>query len=283
MDGLQGLEYGPIGMGPGNYDSDLEQMMASQKNMRLILAGRDPVALDAIAGLVMHHDPQLTNHLVYLHNHGYGIVDPARIELVGVRVPDVRKNFELDNPNGASTKYTKTICDDYGLDFWFGSDSLYLSVPDPTDLARLQVSVDGQKIDKYIVGSFDGVSLSLENINVSSKMVSVIFKDRYLNERETLFTHTGLSDPWPGREMTKVFPNPASSLLTVAFSTENPGELTLLILDVSGKVHYTETLYPIPHDETIIPLNIGHLPEGSYYIRISRNRDLISNSPFIKY
>ncbi len=282
MDGLQGLEYGPGGYSPGNYDNYLEQMQASQKNMRMILAGRDPVALDAIAGLMMYHDPLLANHLVYLHNDHYGIVDPARIELVGVQVPDVRQNFEHDDPDGAATKYTKTSCDDYGLDFWFEDDSIFLSVPNPANLARMQVSVDGKKIDKYIVGGFDRIPLSLDGIE-THKEVKVLFEDRYLNMRETVFIHTGLSDPGQGLDHTKIYPNPASDLLNISFTTDLDGEVSLQIIDISGRAYYSETCYPVPNAETIIPINIEELPGGVYFVKIHKNRGVISNTSFIKY
>ena len=283
MDGLQGLEYGPSGYRPGNYENYLEHLQASQKNMRMILAGRDPLALDAIAGLIMMHDPALANHLVYLHNHGYGIVDPARIELVGVEVPDVRKDFEHDDPDGAATKFTKTTCHDYGLDFRFEDDSLFLSVQNPTDLARMQVSVDGQKIDKYIIGSFHGVKLPLAGITVNNGNLAVIFEDRYLNKRETMFTSTGLSDIQPVDVSTSIYPNPAIDMLNIVLKNVHSGEYSLQIFDVSGRVYFSETFHPGQAEEAIIPVNIELLKAGIYHVRVSRNRELISNTIFIKY
>ena len=283
MDGLQGLEYGPGGYRPGNYENYLEQLQASQKNMRMILAGRDPVALDAIAGLMMQHDPSLANHLVYLHNDGYGIVDPARIELVGVEVPDVRKDFEHDDPDGAATKFTKTTCNDYGLDFHFEDDSLFLAVPNPTDLARMQVSVDGQKIDKYIIGSFHGVKLPLEGITVNNGNLTVIFEDRYLNKRETMFTSTGLSDIRPADVSTSIYPNPATDILNIVLKAVDAGEFSLQIFDVSGRAYFDKTFHPGQAEEIIIPVNIEFLKGGIYHVRVSRNRELISNTTFIKY
>jgi len=283
MDGLQGLEYGPGGNRPGNYENYLEELQASQKNMRMVLAGRDPLALDAIAGLMMMHDPGLTNHLVYLHNHGYGIVDPARIELVGVEVPDVRKDFEHNDPDGAATKFTKTTCNDYGLNFHFEDDSLFLAVQNPTDLARMQVSVDGQKIDKYIIGSFQGAKLPLEGLTVSDGTLAVIFEDRYLNKRETMFMSTGLSNFQPVDVSTSIYPNPATDMLNIALKAKNAGEYSLQIFDVSGRAYFNETVYPGQAEETIIPVNIESLKAGIYHVRVSRNRELISNTTFIKY
>ena len=283
MDGLQGLEYGPGGYRPGNYDTYLDQLVASQKNMRMILAGRDPVALDAIAGLMMMHDPGLANHLVYLHNDGYGIAAPGRIELVGVEVPDVRKDFEHDDPDGAASKFTKTTCNDYGLDFRFEEDSLFLAVPNPTDLARMQVSVDGQKIDKYIVGAFDGVKLPLEGITLSNKSLTVTFEDRYLNRRETAFIYTGHSELRHEDESTMIYPNPATEQLNIVLVTGHAGEVSLQIFDISGRAYLSETVHTSNIDEFTIPVNIEFLKGGVYYVRISRNMELISNTAFIKY
>ena len=63
MDALQGGSSGP---GVGN--NDLTAIKRNQQNMRMIIAGRDAVATDAVEGLIMGHDPQLAPYLVYIHN-----------------------------------------------------------------------------------------------------------------------------------------------------------------------------------------------------------------------
>jgi hypothetical protein len=232
---------------------------------------------------MMMHDPGLANHLVYLHNNGYGIADPGRIELVGVEVPDVRKDFEHDDPDGAASKFTKTTCDDYGLDFRFEEDSLFLAVQNPTDLARMQVSVDGQKIEKYIVGDFDGVKLPLDGITLSNKSLTVIFVDRYLNKRETAFIYTGHSEVRSNDNKTMIYPNPANDQLNIVLRTGHSDEVSLQIFDISGRAYFNETFHPARAEETTIPVNIEFLKGGVYYLRISRNMELISNTAFIKY
>ena len=147
----------------------------------------------------------------------------------------------------------------------------------------MQVSVDGQKIDKYIIGSFHGVKLPLEGISVNNGNLTVIFEDRYLNKRETMFTSTGLSDFRPSDVSTSIYPNPATDILNIVLKAVNAGEYSLQIFDMSGRAYFNETFHPSQAEETIIPVNIEFLKGGVYHVRVSRNRELISNTTFIKY
>lgn len=90
VDALQGLEHGPLPAwdSTGSYD-----YVASQKNMRLILAGRNAVAVDTIQALVMKCDPKRVPHLTKLEADGLGTTDTSRITVVGKQVSEVAKAF----------------------------------------------------------------------------------------------------------------------------------------------------------------------------------------------
>jgi uncharacterized protein (DUF362 family) len=95
MDALQGLEHGPLpvwdpppGDGGGRYAYD-----DSKKNMRLILAGRNAVAVDTIEALVMKCDPKKVPHLTMLEADGLGTTDTSRITVVGRQVSEVARPF----------------------------------------------------------------------------------------------------------------------------------------------------------------------------------------------
>jgi len=90
MDGLQGLQHGPnpIWDSSGTYT-----IAASKMNMRLIMAGRNPVALDTIASLVMKCDPTKVPHLTKLEADGLGTTDASSITVVGKQVSEVAKPF----------------------------------------------------------------------------------------------------------------------------------------------------------------------------------------------
>ncbi len=90
MDALQGLEHGPM---PAWDQSGVYDYGSSKKNMRLILAGRNAVAVDTIEALVMKCDPKKVPHLIKLEADGLGTTDTSKITVVGKQVSDVAKPF----------------------------------------------------------------------------------------------------------------------------------------------------------------------------------------------
>jgi uncharacterized protein (DUF362 family) len=90
MDGLQGIEHGPL---PVWDDSGTYDYASSTKNMRLILAGRSAVAVDTIQALVMKCDPKKVPYLTRLDSDGLGTTDMAKITVVGMQVSEVAKPF----------------------------------------------------------------------------------------------------------------------------------------------------------------------------------------------
>jgi len=90
MDALQGLEHGPL---PVWDDSGAYDYESSTMNMRLILAGRNAVAVDAIAALVMKCVPSKVPYLTGLQADGLGTADAAQISVVGKAVSEVAKPF----------------------------------------------------------------------------------------------------------------------------------------------------------------------------------------------
>jgi uncharacterized protein (DUF362 family) len=88
MDALQAIQHGPnpAWVAGGNYATD-------RMNMRLILAGRNAVAVDTIATLAMRCDPKQIGYLTKLETSGLGTTDAAKIQVVGKQVADVSKPF----------------------------------------------------------------------------------------------------------------------------------------------------------------------------------------------
>jgi uncharacterized protein (DUF362 family) len=90
MDALQGLQHGPL---PA-WDSSGRYTYASSKmNMRLILAGKNAVAVDTIEALVMKCDPTKVPHLTKLAASGLGTTDVGRITVVGKQPSEVAVPF----------------------------------------------------------------------------------------------------------------------------------------------------------------------------------------------
>jgi uncharacterized protein (DUF362 family) len=94
MDGLRGLAHGPEPsyVPGGDYETD-------RKNMRLILAARNAVAMDTIEALVMGCDPAQIGYLTLLDASSLGPADPAQITVVGKRLDEV--SLTLEGPDWA--------------------------------------------------------------------------------------------------------------------------------------------------------------------------------------
>jgi uncharacterized protein (DUF362 family) len=90
MDALQGLQHGPL---PAWDSSGWYTYASSKMNMRLILAGKNAVAVDTIEATVMKCDPTKVPHLTKLAASGLGTTDLARITVVGKQPSEVAVPF----------------------------------------------------------------------------------------------------------------------------------------------------------------------------------------------
>jgi uncharacterized protein (DUF362 family) len=83
MDGLQGLQNGPCSTNA-----------ADRKNMRLILAGKNAVALDTVEAAVMNCTGSKVPYLAKLEDWGMGTTDLSKISVVGNKtIADVQQSF----------------------------------------------------------------------------------------------------------------------------------------------------------------------------------------------
>ena len=279
MDGLQGGSSGP-GVG-GNT---LTSIARNQQNMRLILAGKDAVATDAIEGLIMGHDPQRAQYLVSIHNDGYGIVDPALIDVVGVKVHTVRKSFGYDAVNTVvTTPFTKFASTDYQITGTIKNNILTMSVSNPVDLARMTVKVDNQFVNKYVVGGFDNILLNLAGINVTSGKVDVLFEDRYLNPLNKQFTaqiQTSVA-PVTSQDVLVIYPNPTSDKLNLKLTNGSLGQYRIQIVDMSGKTVHT-TIHNSTANSLELRLSLENINTGNYIFRLINPDGKIKQAKFTK-
>jgi len=62
--------------------------------MNIVIAGRDPVAVDAVGAAVMGMPPSEVKHLRLAEEKGLGTCDLNKIEVVGEPVEGVKKKFK---------------------------------------------------------------------------------------------------------------------------------------------------------------------------------------------
>ena len=88
VDGIIGIE----GLGPGSWGKPIKP--------RLLIAGTDPVAVDAITATTMGHDPREIEHIRIAWEMGLGEIDLDKIEIRGVSLREAKHPFE-PSPLGA--------------------------------------------------------------------------------------------------------------------------------------------------------------------------------------
>lgn len=272
MDGIQGFDNGPVGYG-------YSQLSQAQRNMRLILAGSDPISVDAIEGLIMGHDPLKIPHLVYLHNDGFGCVNPACIEVVGEQVENIRYNFRISD-TGISSKFYDFKTRNYWADtIKFTKDELMVSVQDTIKLARIEITVDGKKYDKLLIGDFSHIKIPITNFSLTDSIVEITFIDRYLNTMKGIYSgnSTGKSEIDFNKDKIKVYPNPASDYININCSSENLTVKTLNIYSLDGKNVFSEKIKG--NSEPMI--NISNYKPGIYKVLVNEN-GIINETTFVK-
>lgn len=61
--------------------------------MDLVIAGLDPVAVDAVGASVMGIDPNDVKHLIFAEKRGLGTIDLDQIEILGEKIENVQRKF----------------------------------------------------------------------------------------------------------------------------------------------------------------------------------------------
>lgn len=182
-DGLQSIEHGPLAMGADSLES-------VQKNLRVILAGSDAVAVDTIHGLITGVDIAEIDYLNDLQEHGIGIADAARINVIGNRnVFDVKDLYGYPgwpytwmNPEPRHNTY-----DDFDApmiqedNITIEDDTLYVELTFDEDVVKVEVKVDGEVI---FINREAGTDISFEVTDArlsDSNLIEVLCYDIYLN------------------------------------------------------------------------------------------------------
>jgi len=173
MDGLQGSHNGPVGERSVNLED-------AQRNMRLVLASRDSVALDTIASLIMRYDPSRISHLVQLHNDEAGCVDTSRILVEGIEPSSVQQRFS--NRNGGTAFFADVTPPEVTVEACAtDDDELIVSLTSDEDLAKVEIWVDGTRIDGMAISGFDDIRIPLPEADPGSHAVGIYVYDKYLN------------------------------------------------------------------------------------------------------
>ena len=178
-DGLHGLENGPDISGL----TEARNLMENQMNMRLIMAGRDALAVDTIHALLIGMDPKKVDHLVLLSNKDVGCIEPARIRVKGNMVHTVKKPFVMTFERAAGKTYSSFDPPEMQiLSADIKNETLLLGLAlNSNKISKVEVAIDGQFLDHSIVDHYQEITLDTGHLSTGKHSITLYAYDQYLN------------------------------------------------------------------------------------------------------
>lgn len=264
VDALQGLQYGPGGGGATS---------SNRMNMRLILAGRDLVAVDAMAAHLIGLDPGKINYLTYLHNDGAGCADHRLIRVNGnVRVFDVKKQFQHNDPRTIAvmvSDFEPPVLEIQS--FEVQQDQLFLSLNVSGDTEVIEVAVDGERLDQVVISDFNNIRLPWPDATTDHTLELIAY-DAYRNATSLTTTVTDVTTP-PQRvhsfELWPNVPNPFNPTTTINYSVDKATHVRLDIFNIHGQRVRTLVNERQNAGRYTVLFHAEDLPSGSYLYRLT--------------
>jgi uncharacterized protein (DUF362 family) len=182
-DGLQGLQYGNACQGAPSYEE-------AKMNMRLLLASKDPVAIDSVHSCIIGVDPEKVNHLKDLARDGFGTIDTSKITVVGnTRVDEVKKPFSFAKgilgkifKETPRTRYTDFEAPSLSVDrVTVENNTLTAKLKTTPKTTKVEMHINGRLVESF-TGRFDQLQYNLNgDILKGSDEISFYAYDRFLN------------------------------------------------------------------------------------------------------
>jgi uncharacterized protein YjhX (UPF0386 family) len=177
MDGLQGLQNGPV--------HNFGDLSNDQMNMRLIVAGKDPVAVDTVEALLAGWDPESVNYLKYLDQARAGNDDIARIRVAGKRVDEVRKYLDGMNPIAGGRKIFDRDAPEFSVKGVSNNGGrLEIILDAERKIRKIEVYVDGYLLEPAVVSNFADIAYTNDFEDGETHEIRICAYDRFLNYSE---------------------------------------------------------------------------------------------------
>lgn len=272
MEALEGTDYGPVAEHPTSLES-------SQKNMRMILTGKDAVAVDAIASLLMEYDPLKVNHLVYLHNDTSGCADPASIRVFGPDLNILKQNFRHYSSTGP--KYSDFTPPDVKItDYMVSKNNLRFSFSPIEEIIKVEIKVNGQYLDESVLEGFEDINIDMEQEIPDDATLKVKVYDKYLNCKTFTIEGRVLVSVDQDEDVMadlKIYPNPANNYLNVSFENNFSGNINLDFYDLAGKNIFSGKYYKDP-GRFDVEIDLKIFSAGKYFLKLCGNDFTLSTS-----
>ncbi len=282
MDGLQGIQNGPL---CHEFLNGSQHISEDQMNARLIMASRDPIALDAIESLLCGHDPLMIPHLVTLHNDSLGCVDPGLIRVEGGLVGDEKQDFETED-SGLRSKYSDFEPPYFAVDSCYVvGDELHVHVDEDGDLLKIEVTIDGVFLGQIRRGDFGEFHFDLGTVEIGPESEIVVYAyDCYLNHSLETVTSSFPQGVNPGPDEAaelRIEPTLGGSPTRIHYRLDRAQEVDLTIHDLEGRRISVLTGGIQPAGEHEVMWRAHDQRAGVYLVRLSIGGSITSRKVII--
>lgn len=174
VDGLQGVQSGPVPMSSERKETD-------KMNMRLVLAGRDPVAVDTVCCLVMGWDPESVGYLnLFRERDGLGKITDVRIR--GVYADEVRKHFTIFRENLGGTPVEEEEGPVLSAEVRTNGNQIVIRYQTDEKARKIEVLVDGMFQCLKKAEEKGEIHLIVPDFSKGNHSIQVTAYDRFLNK-----------------------------------------------------------------------------------------------------
>jgi len=229
VDGQRGMIDGPIG----------SQII--DPAMGLILAGRDVVAVDTVGALVMGYDPRAIPYLNLGAQSGLGTTDTSHIQVVGVPLAQVRRDFPVpyaDSPaQRADAQPPGVAIIAPGEGEWEGTVTIMVEAGDNDAVARVELYLDDQWVGQALSPPYQ-FGLDTEQYAQGAHTLRAVAYDRCLNQAES------------SQEVR--FAAPEAAPTDTPSPTATPAPPTTTIVPTATPTH-TDATTPLPTTTPVSP------------------------------
>nr|NQU91371.1 DUF362 domain-containing protein [Bacteroidota bacterium] len=280
MDGLQSIQNGPT----SNTDD--------QMNMRMILACKDPIAVDAVGSLLTGHDPELVPHLVTLHNDSMGCCDARLIRVNGIKVGDEKKDFEITD-TGLLSKYDDFEAPDFSVDGCYITDNMlhfFLTVDE--GVTKVEVSIEGIYLNQIVVDGFEDFYIDLDTLEITPGTEVLVYAyDQYLNySSQYAVTITSVHEEKEIIDkmiLCNNIPNPFINSTQITYEVSERTHINLSVYDIRGSLVIVLVNEEIPAGNHNVIWNGTNskgdqVETGNYFCRLSTSDGLFETKKMIK-
>jgi len=232
IDGLQGFDHGPT----GDDELTMEEM---QHNMRLIIAGKKALSVDAVCGNIMSLDPSFSNYMVYLDNETYdvGTIDSRFIRIKGVRIDEIREVFPHNTEIVNEAIYTDYTPPQMTASFpEINNNSITFEIESNSDLNKLELEVNGVLTDQICIGDFSTVTFEVDEILLPIDNVKLSGFDNFFNKTSIIYEHLGVNETTTTAKLQQNYPNPFTQSTNISFILIEPIYVRLYVSDVNGRL-----------------------------------------------